>query len=236
MSAMASLTVTVSLCWPGSMVKSTRISEPTSTTTFSRESVLNPGNSTRTVYVPGVNVGALYSPASSEVTVRARPLCVSMMLTVAPGMTAPVGSLTLPRIRPKLPCADSAREKSNTSRVVMSTHPVILGFNLTDVIAFSISNAPLTIWSGSRCIVLQVVRNLPTPNQVQIWFRIATQNSGFLFRRGSNVAKSRRRRNDDHKEKPVKQATPPIAFHVDISSGGAGDWRHQHLRSTLSPD
>ena len=82
----------------------------------------------------------------------------------------------------------------------------------TSFIAVSISNAPLTIWSGSRCIVLQVVRNLPTPNQVQIWFRIATQNSGFLFRRGSNVAKSRRRRNDDHKEKTGETSDSSYRF------------------------
>src|SRR5437867_5684426 len=83
---------------------------------------------------------------------------------------------------------------------------------IIQVIAVSISNAPLTIWSGSRCIVLQVVRNLPTPNQVQIWFRIATQNSGFLFRRGSNVAKSRRRRNDDHKEKTGETSDSSYRF------------------------
>src|SRR5436853_2982357 len=57
------------------------------------------------------------------------------MLMVAPGRTAPVGSLTLPRMRPKLPCANSATEKSNTTRVVLSTHVVILVFNVTDVIA-----------------------------------------------------------------------------------------------------
>src|SRR5437016_10275464 len=161
-SGISSLTVTVSLCAPGSMVKSTRISEPTSTRTFPRSNVLNPGNSTRTVYVPGISVGALYSPASSVVTVRARPLCVSMMLTVAPGSTAPVGSLTLPRIRPKLPCADSAKEKNNTTRVVLNTHVVILGLSVTDVIAVSISYAPLAIEDGSTAY--QVVKNLPTPN------------------------------------------------------------------------
>src|SRR5437773_1434465 len=139
----ASLSLTVSLCCPGSMVISSRISEPTSSTTFSRDSVLNPGNSTRTVYVPGIRVGALYSPASSDVTVRVRPLCVSIMFTVAPGRTAPVGSLTLPRIRPKLPCAIRAKEKSNTTRVVLNTQVVILDLNVSDVIAPPFSNTPL---------------------------------------------------------------------------------------------
>src|SRR2546425_182206 len=137
----ASLTVTVSPCWPGSMVRSTRISEPTSTTTFSRSSLLNPGSSARTVYVPGIRLGALYSPASSVVRVRARPLSLSIMLTVAPGMTAPVESLTLPRIRPKLPCANSGKENSNTTTVVVNRHEVILRFDVTDVISPSYPNA-----------------------------------------------------------------------------------------------
>src|SRR2546427_6887988 len=45
-------------------------------------------------------------------------------------------------IRPKLPCANSAREKSSTSRVVMSTHRVTRDFNATDVIVSSISDTP----------------------------------------------------------------------------------------------
>src|SRR6266571_2879230 len=143
-SGISSLTVTVSLCAPGSMVKSTRISLPTSTTTFPRSNVLNPGNSTRTVYVPGISVGALYCPASSEVTVRARPLCVSNILMVAPGRTAPVESVTLPRIRPKLPCANNAKEKSNTTRVVLNTHVVILDVNVPNVIAPPFSTTPLS--------------------------------------------------------------------------------------------
>src|SRR5437667_7151903 len=191
-SGMASLTVTVSLCAPGSMVKSTRISWPTSSTTFSRASVLKPGNSTRTVYVPGISVGALYCPASSVVTVRARPLCVSTMLMLAPGKTAPVGSVTLPRMRPKLACANIAREKSNTTRAVMSTHPVILGFPVTAVIALSISNAPLSIGGGSTCIS-------------------SCQNSTDTK---SNVARRHRHRDDHHEQ---KETSDPSRFHIDVS-------------------
>ena len=126
----------------------------------------------------------------------------SLMLTVAPGWTAPVGSLTLPRIRPKFACANIAREKSNTTRVVISTHPVILGFTVTDVIALSISNAPLTIGGGSTCIILQVVKNLPTPNltsRATVGLAAITTNN----------------------RRKMRQAIPP-RFHLDISSGGAG--------------
>src|SRR5215467_203749 len=78
-----------------------------------------------------------------------------MTLTVAPGRTAPDGSLTLPRIRPKLPCENTAREESNTSRV-MSRYRVTPDFNATDVILFSISYAPHDI-RQQHCIILQVV-------------------------------------------------------------------------------
>src|SRR5438046_3197442 len=86
-----------------------------------------------------------------------------MMLTVAPGSTAPVGSLTLPRIRPKLPCADSAKEKSNTTRVVLNTHEIILRFDVTDVISPSYPNAAHDR-GRQHCVILQVVKNLPAPN------------------------------------------------------------------------
>src|SRR5207244_12393870 len=125
-------------------VTPTRPSLTPSTTAFPRSNVLNPGNSTRTVYVPGISVGALYCPTSSVVRGRARPLCVSIMLTLAPGRTAPVGSLTLPRIRPKLPCAIRAKEKSNTTRVVLNTQVVILDLNVPDVIAPPFSTTPLS--------------------------------------------------------------------------------------------
>src|SRR5579863_8788839 len=48
--------------------------------------------------------GALYAPASSVVSVRVVPLSVSMTLTVAPTTTPPLWSVTVPRMRPKLPC------------------------------------------------------------------------------------------------------------------------------------
>src|SRR5438093_2025454 len=171
------------------MVKSTRISEPTSTTTFSRSSLLNPGSSARTVYVRGIRLGAFYSPASSVVRVRARPLSLSIMLTVAPGMTAPVESLTLPRIRPKLPCADSAKEKSNTTAVVLNRHEVILRFDVTDVISPSYPN---TAHDRERQHLSKIY-----PHRIKFKSASAlrTQNSGFHFavvRRREKRSASRR--------------------------------------------
>ena len=68
---------------------------------------------------------------------------MSMMLTVAPAMTAPDGSVTVPRIRPKSPCANSASEKNNTPRIAPSTHIIVLAravCNLTEFINASFAN------------------------------------------------------------------------------------------------
>src|ERR1700730_10073363 len=52
-----------------------------------------------------------------------------MMDTVAPGIAAPVWSVMVPRIRPKLPCENSGSENSNRPRVVPS-----IFFNVADFI------------------------------------------------------------------------------------------------------
>src|SRR5467141_2822616 len=82
--------------------------------------VLKPLASTRTLYVPGLRVGALYSPASFDVRVFATPLSVSVAVTVAPDMTPPVWSVTVPRIRPELPCENSGRQSRSTPIVLPS--------------------------------------------------------------------------------------------------------------------
>src|SRR5438132_14109709 len=71
---------------------------------------LNPVSSTSTVYLPVGICGAVYSPAESVVTVRVRPVAVCVSVTVAPGMTAPVVSVTVPRMVPVTawPKADDA--------------------------------------------------------------------------------------------------------------------------------
>src|SRR5579864_8984713 len=49
-----------------------------------------------------------------------------MTVTVAPEMTPPVWSETVPRMRPKLPWENSAKGNSNTPRIAPSTHVVLL--------------------------------------------------------------------------------------------------------------
>src|SRR5258706_11786860 len=76
--------------------------------------VLKPLASTRTLYVPGLRVGALYSPASFVTRVFVTPLSVSMTVTVAPDTTPPLWSVTVPMIRPALPCENSGRQSRST--------------------------------------------------------------------------------------------------------------------------
>src|SRR5712691_5788938 len=86
---------------------------------FWRSMVLKPLASTRTLYVLGMRVGALYSPGSFVVKIFDTPLSVSVTVTVAPDMTPPLWSVIVPRIRPELPCENSGRQ----SRSIPITPP-----------------------------------------------------------------------------------------------------------------
>src|SRR5882672_3845667 len=113
-SGSCSVMVIVSATAPGASDMSTRISLPTSNTTFWRSTVLNPFASTRTLYVLGMRVGALYSPGSFVTRVLETPLSVSVTVTVAPDTTPPLWSVTVPRIRPELPCENNGRQSRST--------------------------------------------------------------------------------------------------------------------------
>src|SRR5439155_16945149 len=108
---------------PGSSVKSTFSSLPTSNTMLGRSTVLKPVSSALTRYVPGGRLGALYAPASSVTRTRDVPLSTSVTVTLTPPITAPVASVTLPRIRPVLPCENTGTEtrKSKTQTLPTKT-------------------------------------------------------------------------------------------------------------------
>jgi len=57
----------------------------------------NLSRSTFTVYKPGLSCGKLKRPASSVLAVRFDPVSLLVMVTVAPGRAAPLGSVTMPR-------------------------------------------------------------------------------------------------------------------------------------------
>src|ERR1700730_5713720 len=49
------------------------------------------------------------------------PLCTSVTVTVAPAITPPLWSVTVPRIRPAVPCANEGRHRRNTPIVAASS-------------------------------------------------------------------------------------------------------------------
>src|SRR5260370_15719847 len=82
---------------------------------------LKPLNSARTLYAPGVRLGALYAPDSSVVRGREVPLWTSRMVTVAPEMAPPFASVTVPTIRPELPCENAGRLSRSTPNITPKT-------------------------------------------------------------------------------------------------------------------
>src|SRR5215471_9964342 len=113
-------TVILSDCAPGSKTRSILYSLPTSTTIFARSVALNPGYCAFTIYVPGVSSGALYAPASSVVSVRVVPRCVSITEMVAPETIPPLKSVTAPVILPVLPPCEKAGTEAKHK--AMPTH------------------------------------------------------------------------------------------------------------------
>src|SRR5439155_25197048 len=84
-------------------------------------------------YGPGLSCGKLNRPALSVFTDRVRPLSVLLMVTLAPAIAAPVGSLTEPTTALVVsPCAQSAAgdktETANASNSNRSVRAASLGF------------------------------------------------------------------------------------------------------------
>src|SRR5712664_586376 len=81
---------------------------------FCRSMALKPLASTRTLYDPGVRLGALYIPSSFVTKDFVMPLSVSVTDTVAPDMTPPLWSVIVPQSLPKTPCENSGRQSRST--------------------------------------------------------------------------------------------------------------------------
>src|SRR5258708_39805167 len=71
--------------------------------------------------MPGSRADAKYAPAASEVKARASPLCTSVTVTVAPGITEPLWSETLPVMRPSSACGNAGRQINDSARVAPRT-------------------------------------------------------------------------------------------------------------------
>src|SRR5262249_1198953 len=67
-----------------------------------RTTVRKPGSSTRISYVLGLRFGARYRPCSLVTTTRLSPVRMLVTVTVTPGSTAPVESVTRPATIPNV--------------------------------------------------------------------------------------------------------------------------------------
>src|SRR5204862_1650584 len=85
--------------------------------------VLNPDSSALTWYLPVGRLGAVYSPAESLTTVRVNPVPELVSVMVAPGMTAPVLSVTVPRMVPVTAWAASDADSRPTA--MMRPNPIL---------------------------------------------------------------------------------------------------------------
>ena len=78
---------------------------------------LNPVSDTSSVYVPVGNSANEYDPAPFETTERLKPVFSFFTVTVAPGTTAPVLSVTVPRMLAVILCAKDGTANATTTNV-----------------------------------------------------------------------------------------------------------------------
>src|SRR5438093_1765327 len=80
----------------------------------------------------GLRFGAVYKPASSELTVRVMPVAVSRIETMAPGITAPDASLMVPESVAPATCAQAAPGKRLViAKMTKTEHVVVILFKGT---------------------------------------------------------------------------------------------------------
>ena len=89
--------------------------------------VLNPDSSATTVYLPVGRDGAVYSPAASVTSVRVKPVLTFLSVTLAPGITAPLVSVTVPR---SVPVTAWAASEPVSRLIAMIRRATLLTFDL----------------------------------------------------------------------------------------------------------
>src|SRR5215213_4376906 len=123
----SSLVVTVTVSpTVGLSVKSARTFWLSSTSTPSRLTEPKPWPVAVTLYLPMGRKVALYEPSSFVVIVRSCPVSTLRIATVAPGRTAPLGSLTVPCTVPVTVCAKTAAPRQRT-QAARATKRLIIG-------------------------------------------------------------------------------------------------------------
>src|ERR1700693_812710 len=83
--------------------------------------VVNPGEETLTVYSPAGSSGTTKLPSAKLITSRVNPVAELFTFIFAPTITAPEGSVTVPRIEPRKLWAPIGRDmQARTARVNMA--------------------------------------------------------------------------------------------------------------------
>ena len=124
----APTTCTVSLTWPGARARSTRCRAPTFTETLSATAVEKPCNSAVTLYRPIRTVMNSKLPFASVTRTMATPVSRFVRVTVAPGTTPPVLSLTVPTTVAVSNCANDGRaaaRRHTADMTVTRTHRLL---------------------------------------------------------------------------------------------------------------
>src|SRR3954468_11616860 len=114
-------TVIVSDWVPTSSRKSAFATEFTATGT-SRATDLKPVSSLVTRYTHTGSSEILNPPVASVIDVRVRLVSVQTAVTVTPGSTAPVPSVTVPVMSPDVRCANADTEGPQMAPIAASTH------------------------------------------------------------------------------------------------------------------
>src|SRR5262249_58014898 len=102
-----------------------RFELPTCTPIFFRSTARNPESSTFRLYTPGGMARRTYSPASFVNAVRTAFVAGLVNVTVTPGTSAPLGSLTTPLISPVGACAARLKVNRITKNKVVNKRPNI---------------------------------------------------------------------------------------------------------------
>src|SRR5438552_18295705 len=110
-------TVTVSESAPATSCTSSPRTSATSRMMPVRITDLNPARETSTVYGPVGNSPNEYDPDPFVIVERLKPVFSFLTVTVAPGTTAPVLSVTVPRMLAVILCAKDGTANATTTNV-----------------------------------------------------------------------------------------------------------------------
>ena len=116
----ASVTSTVAVTPPTVI----RMSKPTFDPTVTSATCCiaeNPGASAVTVYLPGCKLVTAYVPALVDIVWRSNPVATDLTATFAFGITAPVGSKTVPVICPVSVCENPSCASPTSAKITKTT-------------------------------------------------------------------------------------------------------------------